>query len=149
MDARIRTRPSLIRLTPIRRWLVYGMGIGLWTSGVLWLLFHYFMTRDTEFGPAPSALEPWWLAIHAGFGFATVWMMGLLWGVHIVGGWRMWRHRVSGSTLLAFLVWLVVSGYLLYYLGGDETRAVVSLAHWIIGLALPLPFVMHLLVRNR
>lgn len=149
MDGRIRERSVLIRLTPLRRWLIYGVGVGLWTSGVLWLLFHYFMMRNTEFGPAPSAFEPWWLAIHAGFGFAAVWLMGLLWGVHIVGGWKMRRHRVSGSTLLAFLVWLVASGYLLYYLGGDQTRALVSLAHWTAGLALPLPFLVHWLVRNR
>ncbi len=149
MEMQVRTRPPLIRLTSVRRWLIYGIGAGVWTSGVLWLLFHYFLMRSTELGPAPNPMEPWWLAVHAGFGFATVWMMGLLWGVHIVGGWRMRRHRVSGATLLTFLGWLVLSGYLLYYLGGDQSRALVSLAHWVIGLALPIPFLVHWLVRNR
>ncbi|MDE2494275.1 MAG: hypothetical protein KGL97_10295 [Alphaproteobacteria bacterium] len=144
-----RTKSVPIPLTSVRRWLIYGIGIGVWTSGILWLLFHYFMMRDTKFDPAPDPLEPWWLAIHAGFGFVAVWMMGLLWGVHIVGGWKMRRHRVSGSSLLASLVLLVVSGYLLYYLGGDQSRAIVNLTHWVIGLALPVPFLAHFLVRNR
>lgn len=149
MQMSIRQPPIPIRLTAWRRWLVYSVGAGVWTSGIAWLVLHYFLQRDTGFGPAPHPMELWALAAHAAFGFAVVWLVGLLWGVHIVGGWRLRRHRVSGVTLLTFLGWLILSGYLLYYVGSDELRPLVSLAHWFIGLTLPVPFLAHWLVRNR
>lgn len=132
-----------VRQTEKRRWLIYGIGLGLWASGTLWLVFHYFMQEQGEFGPAPNPLEHWWLAAHGLFGFATLWLLGLLWGRHIVSAWKTGRQRISGGLLFGFLIVLIVSGYLLYYTGGDETRSIVSLIHWTIGLALPLPFLVH------
>lgn len=132
-----------VRLAWRRRWLVYGVGLGLWLSGALWLAFHYFMRREGEFGPAPNPLEHWWLVAHGLFGFAALWLFGLLWGQHIAGAWKAGRHRISGGLIFATLALLIASGYLLYYTGGDETRSIVSLIHWTIGLALPLPFIVH------
>ncbi|MBU6297770.1 MAG: hypothetical protein KGJ79_12570 [Alphaproteobacteria bacterium] len=149
MHMQIRQSPGSVRLSAVRRRLIYGFGAGVWTSGTAWLILHYFMMQKTDFGPAPNPTEPWALAVHAAFGFAVVWLLGLLWGVHVTRGWRMGRHRVSGVTLLAILGWLVVSGYLLYYVGSDEVRSWVSIAHWTLGLALPIPFFVHWLLRNR
>lgn len=149
MNMPVRQASAPVRLTLFRRWLIYGVGVGVWTTGIAWLVFHYFFMRQTEFGPAPTPMEPWALAIHAAFGFATVWLAGLLWGIHVTGGWRMRRHRISGATLLTVLGWLILSGYLLYYIGSDHLRSLVSLAHWIVGLTLPVPFFVHWLVRRR
>lgn len=149
MHMSLKPTPSPVRLSWSRRWLVYSVGAGVWSSGIAWLVFHYFMMRKTDFGPAPNPMEPWTLAAHAGFGFAAIWLVGLIWGVHITRGWRMGRHRVSGVALLTFLGWLILSGYLLYYVGSDEVRSLVSLGHWIAGLMLPIPFLVHWLIRNR
>lgn len=132
-----------VRQTAKRLRLINGIGLGLWSSGTLWLVFHYFMQRKGEFGPAPDPLEHWWLAAHGLFAFASLWLLGLLWGRHIVGAWKIGRHRISGVLLLGVLAVLIASGYLLYYSGSDETRSVVSLIHWTLGLALPLPFLVH------
>lgn len=132
-----------VRQTAKRRLLIYGIGLGLWSSGTLWLVFHYFMREQGEFGPAPNPLEHWWLAAHGLFAFAALWLLGLLWGKHIVGAWKTGRQRISGGLLFGILAVLIASGYLLYYAGGDDTRSVVSLIHWILGLALPLPFLVH------
>ncbi len=137
-----------LRLSRRRRHTAYAVGGVLWLSGVLWLLFHYFMQRRGEFGTAPHPLEPWWLRLHAAAAFATLWTFGLVWGAHIVAGWRSGRHRLSGGFAVALLGWLIATGYLLYYLVDDRWRAVASLAHWIVGLGLPALFVLHV-VRGR
>lgn len=128
---------------------IFVIGLGLVLTGASWLLLHYFMVRQTEFGPTRDPLEHWSLVAHGAFAFAALWMFGLLWGTHIVRRWKAKRHRWSGSLLFAFVALLCVSGYLLYYVGGDESRELISKVHWIVGLALPLPFVMHWLLRMR
>lgn len=139
----MRPAEASVRLTCGRVRLIYGIGFGLWVTGVCWLVFHYFLQIRTTFETSENPLAHWWLVAHAFFGFAAVWLFGLLWGQHIVSAWKAGRHRVSGGLLFALLVLLIASGYLLYYIGGDEARMVISQAHWITGLILPLPFLLH------
>ena len=141
--------PAPSRLSRTQRASIYAIGIGIWLTGVLWLLFHYFVVYPGRFGPTTSPLEPWWLALHGAFAFTVIWIFGLLWGVHVPAGWSRGRRRPSGGVLAGLLGWLIVSGYLLYYAGGEEFRAGVSLAHWIIGLAAPIAFLAHRLNRHR
>jgi hypothetical protein len=135
-------------LSRARRLGVYGVGIGLWLSGGLWLLFHYFVHVGGPFGSSPHPLEPWWLKLHGGFGFAGLWLLGLLWGAHIAYAWPQRRRRWSGGVLLGCMAWLVLSGYLLYYLGDEDLRAATSLLHWSLGLACPVVFLVHRLARR-
>jgi len=132
-----------VRLKRKRRFAVYSVGLGLWLTGLLWLVFHYFMARQTAFGPSPHPLEHWWLQLHGLFGFATLWMLGLLWGVHIVGGWKTGRRRVTGSLLFVILAELTITGYLLYYPPSDDAVSVIAILHWGVGLAIPALFLMH------
>lgn len=135
------------RLSARRRLLVNAAGLGVWGSGVLWLVFHYFMVRSGAFGPERSPLEPWWLKLHGAFAFLAVWTGGLLWGLHVVHGWRLKRRRWSGSLLFGLVLLLVASGYLLYYASDERARAAISLVHWIVGLALPLLYLAHRLAK--
>jgi hypothetical protein len=132
-----------VRLPRSRHIAVYAIGIGVWLSGGLWLLFHYFVVHPGPFGPTSSPLEPWWLKLHGAFAFAAIWLFGLLWGVHIVAGWSGWRRRGTGGLMVAILGWLILSGYLLYYLGDETVRPLISLLHWVIGLAVPVAFTAH------
>jgi hypothetical protein len=50
--------------------------------------------------------------------------------------------------LLVVYVWLVLSGYLLYYAGGDAFRAAVSLGHWTVGLIALLLLLLHRRIRS-
>ncbi|MFC5742632.1 hypothetical protein [Dyella tabacisoli] len=138
-----------LRLSRQRRYTVYGIGWTLWLSGALWLLFHYLLMSKGEFGDTPHPLEPWWLRLHAAMAFATLWSFGLVWGVHIVAGWRTNRQRVSGGLSVALLVWLIVTGFLLYYLGDERWRGITSVAHWAVGLSLPAIFVAHVILGRR
>lgn len=138
-----------VRIQRSRQRAIYLVGAGLWASGAAWLLFHYAFKVKTLFGTAENPLTHWWIIAHGLLAFASIFLFGLLWGQHIVAGWKSGRHRWSGGAVFATLSILVASGYLLYYAGGDDTRAITSLVHWIIGLALPLPFLWHWKIRRR
>ena len=138
-----RVPANTARLGGRTRLLVNLSGAGIWTTGVAWLALHYLLVKRGEFGPEQSPLEPWALKAHGAFAFLALWVAGLLWGVHIVRGWGQHRRRWSGSVALGGLLLLILSGYLLYYLGAEQARAVTSVAHWALGLALPLAYLVH------
>jgi uncharacterized BrkB/YihY/UPF0761 family membrane protein len=92
--------------------------------------------------------EPWWLKVHGAFGFLAVWSGGLMWGLHVVKAWRRRRHRWSGGTLIGALLLLIASGYFLYYVGDDAARQAISKLHWILGLLLPLAYLVHRLAKK-
>ncbi|MEO6341749.1 MAG: hypothetical protein ABIO49_01245 [Dokdonella sp.] len=127
-----------------REALVYIILGVLWASGIGWLVFHYFLYQTTEFGLLPHPLETWWLRLHGAAAFATLWLIGLLWAIHLVPAWKA-RRRTSGIVLGVLLAVLVLSGYLLYYASGDDARVAIALLHWIIGAALPLAVLPHVL----
>jgi hypothetical protein len=135
-----RPKPSL---SPRYRLLINATGLILWASGVGWLAFHYFVRVEGEFGPTQSPAEPWWLKVHGAAAFLTLFTVGLLWGVHVLKGWASAKRRVSGGVLLALLLTLTLSGYLLYYAGNDDLRAAIALAHWIPGLLAPALYIVH------
>jgi len=132
-----------MRLTHPIRLTLYLVGSGLWLTGTLWLVFHYFMMQLTPFGPEPHPLEHWWLSLHGLFAFLALWVFGWLWGRHIIWGWKAKRHRLTGGLLFVLLFVLVLSGYLLYYPPSDRSLPVIAVLHWTIGLALLVPFLLH------
>ncbi len=132
-----------LRLTRKRRLALYGVGLGLWLSGALWLIFHYFLVRQTPFGPSPHPLEHWSLSLHGLFAFAALGMFGFLWGTHIVGGWESKRRRISGSLLFLTVSELAVTGYLLYYPPTEGSLPAIALLHWGVGLPTLLSFLIH------
>lgn len=145
MRTRVRKPGSIGRR---RRWYSYVIGIGVWLSGGLWLLFHYFLVKQGEFGLTTNPLEPWWLRLHGAFAFLALWIFGLLWGIHIAKLWPGKRRKWSGSILTGVFLLLIVSGYLLYYVGDDRMRPLISTVHWVIGLISPLFFLWHRLRRR-
>lgn len=143
-----RTRPAGT-LGLRRRWALHLVGVGVWLTGAVWLLLHYVFVRQGEFGPTTNPLEPWCIKLHGAFAFAAVWLFGLLWGVHIARLWPHKRRRWSGGILTGVFLLLIATGYLLYYVGDDRGRALISAVHWIVGLAVPAAFLWHRFKRRR
>jgi len=137
-----------IRLTNrIKTW-INGIGVGVWISGGAWLLVHYWLNPQDATSLSVSPAEPWWLKVHGAFAFLAVWNGGLLWGVHIVKAWHRRQHRWSGGALIGATLLLMVSGYLLYYVGDERSRQFISKTHWILGLLLPLAYLTHRLAKK-
>jgi hypothetical protein len=142
-SAAARPVPRAPELSRARQLTVYTISLGLWATGAVWLIAHYLLTYEGEFGPLPHPLEFWSIAAHGAFGFASLWLIGLLWSVHIPAGWRSSRRRWSGGLMFGLAAFLIVSGYLLYYLGSADMIPIVAVLHWTIGLACPALFLLH------
>lgn len=118
-------------------------GALLWLSGGAWLLLHYFGQVQGEFGPELNPLEPWLLRLHGLILIPALLGFGGLFVVHVPKGWKDVPQRNIGLGLTALIGVLIVSGYLLYYLGDETARSWTSIAHWSIGLAVPIIFIWH------
>jgi cation transport ATPase len=131
------------RLSRRRAHLAYAVFSSAWITGVLWLIFHYFLSRPGEFGAEPNPLETWWLRPHGACALATLWIGGLLWAVHIRPALARIRRRRSGMLLLAMLALLALTGYLLYYVGDEGARDWVRWLHWSVGIVVVVALFAH------
>ena len=138
-----------MRLSPAHKRALHVIFVVLWCSGLLWLLFHYFLQRPSDFGPRPHALEHWWLRLHGLTVFAMLVALGSLIPAHGPVAWRVRRQRVSGLSMILLSIWLVGTGYALYYFVGDRSESWLPVLHWGAGLAAPLLLLAHLRRRRR
>jgi hypothetical protein len=125
-----------------RRW-TYWSAAGLFASGVLWLVFHYFVRTHGEYGDTAHPLEIWWLRAHGAFAMLVLVVMGSLLPVHVRRGWHQRKNLFAGCALAALALLLIATGYALYYVGDEVTRPWISALHWSIGLGAPLVLIWH------
>lgn len=142
------THTRSARLAKWQIWLLTLSGSILWLSGGAWLLLHYFGRIEGEFGPEINPLEPWMLRLHGAALIPALLGFGGLFVVHMPKGWKDRRQRNIGLGLTALVGLLILTGYLLYYLGSDGLREWASLIHWAIGLAVPIIFIWHYVSRT-
>ena len=140
-----RLPPQGIRLTRQHEWWIYLAVALLMTSGLLWLLFHYFVTVHGEFGPARHPLEAWWLKVHGAAAMLALVLIGTMMPVHIRKAWHAGKNRWTGGMMLSVLALLTVTAYALYYFAGEESRPWISLIHWAIGLGLVPVMIVHVI----
>ena|SRR6266496_572504 len=124
-------------------WLHFTFG-ALFLSGAMWIGFDYFGGKDGEFGAHNHPLQPWSLRVHGATAMLFLVLLGSLLRGHVRGGWRLRRNRFTGAVLLAFNTVLVVTGYGLYYAGGEQVRPWISRIHWLAGLATPAIIAWHI-----
>lgn len=132
-----------IRLEATHRRAIYWTLCALWISGVLWLIFHYWLPTEGTFGPAPHPLEQWWLRLHGLAAMVTLVAIGSVLPNHVRNGWRRGGNRASAMVFGLMGVWLVATGYALYYLAGMLSETWLSLLHWLPGVAIALVFWAH------
>ena len=137
------------RMPDWQRRAVYLATGFLLLSGSTWLLLHYFAAIEGEFGPSPNPWEHTTLAVHGAAAMAFLFLLGSLLPVHVMRGLALRSNRRTGYALLALNGLLVLSGYGLYYAGGDRLRAAISLLHWLPGLLLAALLAVHIVVGRR
>lgn len=126
-----------------RKWL-YWSGTALFATGAVWLVFHYFLRGHGDFGEVPHPLEVWWLRLHGACAMLMLIVLGSLLPLHVRRGWHQRKNLIPGCVVTGVALLLIVSGYALYYYGGEEARPWISAIHWIFGLGTPPLLVWHI-----
>ena len=93
--------------------------------------------------------KAWAMKVHGGAAMAALVLIGMLLNVHVRFAWRAGRNRVNGSVFLSALAVLTISGYGLYYAGGERLRAWTSWIHLAVGLVLPILLLIHVLLGRK
>ena len=144
----LRHGPHVRRHEPIRlghwheRSVYLSFGL-LVATGVLWLVFHYFLRISDEYGTRPHALEYWWLRLHGAAAMLSLIVLGSMLPIHIRRAWELGKNLRTGLVLSAALFVLIATGYALYYFAGGSSRFWISLLHWALGLCLPMMLGWH------
>ncbi|MBI3286042.1 MAG: DUF4405 domain-containing protein [Burkholderiales bacterium] len=141
-------RPQF-RLERWHRRTLYALLAGLLLSGLAWLQAHYFLRVAGEFGDTIHPLEHWAMQAHGALVMPFCFLLGSLLLQHMRRAHHARRNRASGWSMLGVLLSLVLTAYGLYYLASETSRPWWSLAHWSIGLALPLLLWLHIALGRR
>ncbi len=126
---------------PHKLW-VYSVTLLVYLTGVVWAWLHYLAPRPQDFGVHPA--EPWILKLHGAGAMIILVVLGTLLPGHMRFAWHARRNRPNGIALVAFLGFLVLTGYGLYYLGDERLRSWTSWSHLAVGVALPAMIILHI-----
>ena len=129
-------RPKGMQLSRRHRVWFYGSYSLLYLSGLAWIFFHYFISGpqgENKIHP----LEPWSLKIHGAASFLTLIVLGSLIPNHMKRGWKSKINLQNGLLLIAVNLILIVTGYALYYAGGEGLRFFVHWIHILFGILIP------------
>src|SRR3954471_7510316 len=91
----------------------------------------------------PGSLASALMMIHGAAAMLALVLAGTLFAQHVPAGWSAGKNRRSGIFLLAVLGWLALTGYLLYYAGGESPRYYASQSHLWVGIATALIGALH------
>ena len=138
----MKTHALLLDRVLLPRWqrlAIYVATTALVVTGVIW------WALDFGRGEAGAgATQVWSLRLHGFAAMLGLVFFGSLLSAHIRIGWALQRNRVMGVTLGSLTVVLALTGYGLYYLGGDTARYVSSTLHLIFGLLMPFTLWLHI-----
>ena len=139
-------RPDRIRLKRLQRYFLYAVLALVFLSGMAWAYWNYLATSPGDFEMSAKA---WAMKIHGAAAMAVLVLVGMLLNEHVRLAWRARRNRANGSIFLSAFAFLTITGYGLYYAGGERLREWTSWIHLAIGLVLPILLLIHILLGRR
>ena len=139
-------RPDSIRLKRLQRYFLYAVLALVFLSGMAWAYWNYLVASPGDFEISAKA---WAMKIHGAAAMAVLVLIGMLLNAHVRFAWRARRNRANGSVFLSAFAVLTITGYGLYYAGGERLRAWTSWIHLAIGLVLPILLLIHIFLGRR
>ncbi len=127
-----------MRIEAWLRWLLYATLAVLFASGLVWWLL------DEGDSARPSLI-----AVHGLAAMLALLALGAIAVLHVRESWKRRRNRWSGLVAATALGVLVVTAFGLYYIGSDWLRRYTSLVHLIVGVAMPLLILAHIVLGAR
>jgi hypothetical protein len=100
-------------------------------------------------GDLEASAKAWAMKVHGAGAIAILVLIGMLLSSHVRLAWRARRNRANGSIFLSVFAVLIVTGYGLYYAGGERLRMWSSWIHLAVGLALPVFLMIHIFLGRR
>ena len=139
-------RSDSIQLKRFQRWFLYAVFALLFCSGAAWAYWTDLVSSPGDFEMGAKA---WAMKVHGAAAMAMLVLVGMLLTGHVRSAWRARRNRGNGSLFLGAFGILTVTGYGLYYAGGERLRASTSWIHLAVGLVLPLLLILHIWLGKR
>ena len=133
------------RFPRLYRRFLYSVVLVSWCSGIAFFIFSRYVLIEGEFGPEKHSWQFPLLKLHGAAAFMMMVSLGAVITSHVPAGWRTGRHRVFGSVLLASVIFMVLSAWLLYYLSNDTNRELIGNIHAAVGVILPFTVFWHVL----
>lgn len=134
-----------MRAQPTLRASTHAIFASLWLLGaIVFVLKHFFATQG-EFGITPHPWQPALLMLHGIVAVAATFLFGWICSAHVSITWRMRADRASGVWLLVLIFTLALTGFAAFFLVDDSLRSLTGTVHEWLGLALMIPWVMHLM----
>lgn len=126
-------KPKGFKLNPLLKLALLISIAGLFISGISWIITNNFFYTESDYGITPSPLEPVFLSAHGFIAPIFLIAFGALFPTHISKAYKANANLKNGLSLLAIIFILIITGYLLYYAGGDGIRRYSSLIHSVLG----------------
>ena len=139
-------RPDSIRLKRLQRYFLYAVLALVFLSGVAWAYWNYLVASPGDFEMSAKA---WAMKVHGAAAMAVLVLIGMLLNAHVRFAWRARRNRANGSVFVSAFAVLTITGYGLYYAGGERLRAWTSWIHLAIGMVLPILLLIHIFLGRR
>jgi NO-binding membrane sensor protein with MHYT domain len=134
-----------LRSSPVLRFAVHTTFASLWLLGAAVFVLKHFFAMAGEFGPSPHPWQPPLLLVHGVIAVAATFLFGWICGDHVALTWRMRADRASGVWLLVLVAVLILTGFAAFFLVDDSWRSANGTMHELLGLALMVPWLQHLM----
>ena len=116
-----------------------------WVSGVLFFIFNQWVRIEGEFSLLRHPLQQVFLRIHGAAAFLMMIMYGFTLGTHVLPKWKHKNLSNLGRTMTVLIGSLILSAYLLYYVGHEYIRQIIMFIHVGIGFILPVVLATHII----
>ncbi len=139
-------RPLAIRLSRIHQAWIIGAFAVLLLSGIAWLVLDQWFAVASEFGVHKHPAQAWMMKLHGGVAMLMLIVLGTVLPGHVKKAWQRGNNLVLGVLLLGLFAVLIGSAYALYYFSDENSRQMISLVHWALGIALAPVLVAHIVI---
>lgn len=133
-----------LRLAPWLRRVLYAVVALGWSSGSAFYVLRRWWQTEGDFGPVAHPWQHPMLEFHGAIASAMTALIGAMALSHLPAAWRSRRSRIHGAALAALLTTMWISAWCLYYIDGDDARALIANLHLCMGLSLPVVLWWHI-----
>jgi len=127
--------------------LFFGLASS-WCTGLTFYYMNNWVTVEGAFGPMKHPAQQFVIMGHGAAAFVMLMCFGVLAVNHLPAAWRLRRSRYLGIALTTLFSFQIITAYILYYIAGEESRALISNLHTLSGASIPIVLIGHI-IRGR